>query len=93
MSEDGGDFLNLGHTDGKTTKLKVKDLTAGLQYVFHVSAVNKVGTSKPLESEAVVPKRPPGSVFVFFIFHFVPFLFSKNAFVNCAGQTQVAICL
>lgn len=60
MSEDGADFSILGQTDATITKLKVKDLKTGARYVFRVSAVNKVGPGKPLESEPVVPRRPPG---------------------------------
>ncbi|KAK7507540.1 hypothetical protein BaRGS_00001475, partial [Batillaria attramentaria] len=59
MSEAGEDFVDLGQTDGKNTKMKVKDLKTGVKYIFRVSAVNKVGSSKPLESDSVVPKRPP----------------------------------
>ena len=60
MSEDGGDFKELGQVDAKKTKMKMKDLKTGARYVFKICAVNKVGTSKPLESDSVVPKRQPG---------------------------------
>ena len=60
MSEDGGDFKELGEVDAKKTKMKMKDLKTGVRYVFKICAVNKVGASKPLESDSVVPKRQPG---------------------------------
>lgn len=60
MSEDGGDFKELGQVDAKKTKMKMKDLKTGARYVFKICAVNKVGTSKPLESDSVVPMRQPG---------------------------------
>ena len=56
-SEDGGEFKDLGTTESQITKLKVKDLKTGSKHVFQVIAENKVGKSKPLESETVVPQR------------------------------------
>ncbi|GFO38541.1 titin, partial [Plakobranchus ocellatus] len=57
MSVDGGDFEEVDTTGSQTTKLKVKDLKTGSKHVFQVLAENKVGRSKPLESEKVVPQR------------------------------------
>lgn len=57
MSEDGGEFIDIGQTKGKDTKMKVVDLKTGSKYIFQVVAENKVGKSKPLESDTVIPKR------------------------------------
>ncbi|KAH9498302.1 hypothetical protein Btru_006487 [Bulinus truncatus] len=57
MSVDGQEFLDVGKTEGKTTKLKVKDLKTLSKHVFQVIAENKVGKSKPLESEAFIPQK------------------------------------
>jgi titin len=60
MSENGGEFVELGQVEAGKTKMKVKDLKTGAKYAFRVAAVNKVGASKALESETVVPQRQPG---------------------------------
>ena len=41
--------------------VQVQKLIEGSDYVFRVSAVNKEGTSKPLDSEAITPKSPFGN--------------------------------
>lgn len=53
-------WTELTITEGDVTKIKAKDLTTDQQYYFQVFAINKVGISKPLVSDAVVPKRPVG---------------------------------
>lgn len=57
MSVNGEEFKEIGRTEGKSTKLKVKDLKTGSKHVFQVFAENKVGKSKPLESETLVPQK------------------------------------
>ena len=46
--------------DGDVTKIKAKDLTTDKKHYFRVFAINKAGTSKPLVSDAVTPKRAVG---------------------------------
>ncbi|XP_070201688.1 immunoglobulin-like and fibronectin type III domain-containing protein 1 isoform X1 [Littorina saxatilis] len=46
--------------DGDLTKTKAKNLATDKKHYFRIFAINKVGTSKPLESDAVTPKRPVG---------------------------------
>ena len=56
--------------DGDVTKIKAKDLTTDKKHYFRVFAINKAGTSKPLVSDAVTPKRAVGmcaSVFSGFV--------------------------
>lgn len=48
-------------TDADVTKIKVKDLTENQKVWFKVTAFNKVGASKPLESDSVVPQRQKGT--------------------------------
>ena len=48
----------------ENTKAKVKNLTTDKKHYFRVSAINKVGVGKPLESDGVVPKRKQGIVCV-----------------------------
>ena len=60
MAEKGGKWRELATNEGHVTKLKVKELKAGKEYVFRIVAQNKVGTSDALESEPVTPCRPPG---------------------------------
>ncbi|XP_046554801.1 titin-like [Haliotis rubra] len=55
----GGEWFEVGKTNSSTTKLKVKDLKEGKTYEFRICARNKIGLGKPLESEPVVPCRPP----------------------------------
>ncbi|GFS00827.1 titin [Elysia marginata] len=57
VSTDGSEFKDIGTTESQITKLKVKDLKTGSKHVFQVVASNKVGQSKPLESDSVVPQR------------------------------------
>jgi hypothetical protein len=39
---------------------QVQKLVEGTEYVFRVSAINVEGTSKPLESDAIMAKSPFG---------------------------------
>ena len=64
MSVEDGEFQELGQIDARKTKMKINDLKTGAPYKFRICAVNKVGPSKPLESDTVVPKRQPGTVVV-----------------------------
>ena len=57
LSTDSGDFKDVGTTESQITKFKAKDLRTGSKHVFRVVAENKVGQSKPLESDTVVPQR------------------------------------
>lgn len=47
-------------TDANVTKVKVKDLTENQKVWFRVIAFNKVGASKPLDSDSVTPQRQQG---------------------------------
>ena len=44
-------------TDANVTKVNVKDLKEGQKVWFRVTAFNKVGASKPLDSDSIVPQR------------------------------------
>ncbi|RUS90387.1 hypothetical protein EGW08_001882, partial [Elysia chlorotica] len=57
VSTDGADFKHVGTTESQITKFKAKDLQTGSKHVFRIVAENKVGQSKPLESDTVVPQR------------------------------------
>lgn len=60
VSVDGGDWINLGKVDSYSTKFRCQDLKTDATHVFRVSAVNKVGVGKALESQPVIPSKPPG---------------------------------
>ena len=60
MSHDGIDWSEYKRTDSHKTQLKAMNLKEGKKLYFRVLAVNSVGTSKAIESEAVTPRRPPG---------------------------------
>lgn len=47
-------------TDANVTKVKVNDLIEDQKVWFQVTAFNKVGASKPLVSDSVVPQRQKG---------------------------------
>ncbi|RUS90388.1 hypothetical protein EGW08_001883 [Elysia chlorotica] len=59
IQEDKHDWKQLSTVDNFITKFKAADLKEGTMYKFRVSAVNKVGQSKPLESDQVVLEKPP----------------------------------
>lgn len=50
----------LASVKANVSKYKADDLTTGKHYKFRVSAINDIGSSKPLDSDSVVPTRPPG---------------------------------
>ena len=57
-------FTTVEEVDGSTHDLKVKKLLEGNEYLFRVSAVNKVGKSKPASiDEPVTAKLPFGEWF------------------------------
>ena len=71
IQEGKKDWKQLSQVENYTTKFKATDLKEGTQYKFRVSAVNKIGQSKPMESDSVVLEKPPGRpkfTGVFFIF-------------------------
>lgn len=60
VSVNDGDWTKLGKVDSYSTKFRCSDLKTNAKHVFRVSAVNAVGTGKPLESQPVTPAKPPG---------------------------------
>ena len=58
-SSNDEDWITLGKVDKFKNDFKAKDLEDGKQYVFRVSAINKVGPSKPLLSESIKIQKPP----------------------------------
>lgn len=62
MTTDDVTWTKLFTADHDTTQINVQDLITGQKYRFRVSAVNKLGSSKPLESDKVVPSKPIGKM-------------------------------
>ena len=60
VSQTQDTWTELTIVDGDVTKVKAKDLTTDKKHYFRVFAINKAGTSKPLVSDAVTPKRAVG---------------------------------
>ena len=60
ISEEGSDWSDLDTVDKSAKKYNVKDLKEGKNYLIRVLAVNKMGTSRPLESDVITPKKPAG---------------------------------
>lgn len=60
MAKPKEDFKQIGKVQGNITRYRAKDLEEGSKYTFRVRAVNRAGTSEPLESEAVIARKPPG---------------------------------
>uniref|UniRef100_A0A915Q578 non-specific serine/threonine protein kinase n=1 Tax=Setaria digitata TaxID=48799 RepID=A0A915Q578_9BILA len=56
MQENNGKWTKISET--KQTEFKVKNLKEGREYKFRVKAVNDIGQSEPLTSEAIVAKDP-----------------------------------
>lgn len=58
LTEDGGrNWKPAGSVDAPSVTFTAKGLTEDKDYKFRVSAVNKVGTGQPLESDKVTPQR------------------------------------
>ena len=55
-----GLWRQLGTSPSSTCSYVASHLTEGHGYAFRVSAQSLVGTSKPLESDIIIPKRPVG---------------------------------
>ena len=56
------DWKQVAKLPSSTTRYTVNDLEEGETYDFRVSAVNKVGQGKPVQTEASVrPQREPGN--------------------------------
>ncbi|KAK5968521.1 Twitchin [Trichostrongylus colubriformis] len=54
-----GKYIEVGRTDGKTTKLKVKGLRNKGNYKFRVKAVNNEGESEPLSADQYTLIKDP----------------------------------
>lgn len=53
-------WSKVASTDSQMLTCKASKLLSGTPYIFHVMAINKEGMSLPLESDEVVPQKPPG---------------------------------
>lgn len=60
LSKDGSDWSEVATPARYDKEYTATNLEEGNNYIFRVIAVNKVGDSKPLESESVAPKKPAG---------------------------------
>lgn len=60
-SADGETWVPLGTVDKFSNTYKVKDMEEGKKYTFRVSAVNKVGPSKPLTSDSIKAEKGPSA--------------------------------
>ena len=66
MSVDGGEtFVKLAEVESFSTKYKATNLKTGAKHMFRVSAVNKAGKSKPLDSHIVLPAKEVGKLLFF----------------------------
>lgn len=59
-SEAGAEWFDVDTVEKFKKDYEIKKLTEGKEYKFRVLAINKVGESTPLESDAVTPERAPG---------------------------------
>ena len=55
----GDKFVTAGYADSDTTKLKVTKLFEGTDYIFRVSAENRVGLGPPVTLDKPVKARLP----------------------------------
>lgn len=60
LSMDDSDWSEITKVDKYVKEYTATKLEEGHNYVFRIIAVNKVGESKPLESESVTPKKQAG---------------------------------
>ena len=63
------EWEKIGSVEGYTTKYKVKDLEAGTEYIFRVSATNAIGSGEYQESDPVIPRGPLGNFNLTISFH------------------------
>ncbi|XP_046554802.1 titin-like [Haliotis rubra] len=61
VTRDLDTWTEVATTDCGITSVKAKELVPNKKHYFRVFAINRIGNSKPLESEPVVPHRPPGA--------------------------------
>ena len=62
LCEEGSDWSELSTLEMHDKEYTAKNLAEGKTYVFHITAVNEVGDSKPLDSDKVTPKKLAGKI-------------------------------